>query len=829
MPLSPLFQEEIRLVAGAESVTVTADEAASGYEPEEWSYSGSGDAYTILAGSEKAAQNGAAMLMSDLGFIFFKPGGTNATYRPASITRGLSAAKQRLWISSILFFRAYAGGWGQGYGTEGSAWEDAEDRWQILTAMGITSAFPAGHRWDGIIESTTAASGMSMSNRAWFTANPKYVANPEAIGGSGNPTFQLDGSLTSEEYNILVDVVAASLLRDTSAINEFNRTHFDNEDGSPWDSTTTFGFAKDVVNRCWIGTSGLGNHPPRAGNPDLQLGIYAYANHRTPPVAGDYSGVYALIAVGFSKAGYPTYVDLVKAHANRYDFMGIRDYTCVQLWMGGKPFSSSIERPGILDVYDEYKSVGADGCSSENQWYPAMNLVGMTAIQRKLRTGVSDWAGALDDVVNLVYNGDPAVRELYELFADPIQKFHIWNLKKILDIVESMEEGWYKDAYKHCIVIWHELETIPAQLAPGHIDHQTASDPYFVHCTKMMKHVWAMRNMHMLDCYPIVRQYMNGAVDPEYPQLRWANTWYNYDAKTANFTVGETFPGIAGTTAVIREVIDNGSTGTLIFAGTPLNFSDNAVVTGSLGGSATINGTVYYCDWWMNPALPTTEEYNAVVAAINAGSSRDDDFDSQDLVLMHNVVPVLFTSNSDGFTITNNSSSILHYIGPGNVIKTGELIEYDENNVPLPPIPVDESTPYPAGRTRIEEPSGNFTWRHEGGFLFLEMFPQIWRGPSPGGDQYVWFPSRVAGEEEILADSRARIRNATGTYDITPTSGITGAGLGPGQLVLDNGNTSGRTTFSKVNKYLSLREDMILGPRSMIEEDFPAIGLITKG
>jgi H2-forming N5,N10-methylenetetrahydromethanopterin dehydrogenase-like enzyme len=57
---------------------------------------------------------------------------------------------------------------------------------------------------------------------------------------------------------------------------------------------------------------------------------------------------------------------------------------------------------------------------------------------------------------------------------------------------------------------------------------------------------------------------------------------------------------------------------------------------------------------------------------------------------------------------------------------------------------------------------------------------------------------------------------------------VSPANLGPGQLVLDNGNTSGKATFSNVNKYLSLRGDVILAPRELIEEDYPNVSFVTK-
>lgn len=66
----------------------------------------------------------------------------------------------------------------------------------------------------------------------------------------------------------------------------------------------------------------------------------------------------------------------------------------------------------------------------------------------------------------------------------------------------------------------------------------------------------------------------------------------NYDAETANFTVGQTLTGGAsGATAPIVEVVDNGTTGFLILGAiTGGPFQDNETITDPLGGSATADG-----------------------------------------------------------------------------------------------------------------------------------------------------------------------------------------------------------------------------------------------
>lgn len=64
----------------------------------------------------------------------------------------------------------------------------------------------------------------------------------------------------------------------------------------------------------------------------------------------------------------------------------------------------------------------------------------------------------------------------------------------------------------------------------------------------------------------------------------------NFDAQTANFTVGATVTGgTSGATGVIQSQVDNGTTGYLILGNITGTFQDNEIVAGG-GGSATVNG-----------------------------------------------------------------------------------------------------------------------------------------------------------------------------------------------------------------------------------------------
>jgi hypothetical protein len=68
----------------------------------------------------------------------------------------------------------------------------------------------------------------------------------------------------------------------------------------------------------------------------------------------------------------------------------------------------------------------------------------------------------------------------------------------------------------------------------------------------------------------------------------------NFDAQTGNFAVGLTITGgTSGATAVIKKIIDNGTTGTL-YVGTVTSgpFQDGETITDSATGSATVDGVI---------------------------------------------------------------------------------------------------------------------------------------------------------------------------------------------------------------------------------------------
>jgi hypothetical protein len=78
-----------------------------------------------------------------------------------------------------------------------------------------------------------------------------------------------------------------------------------------------------------------------------------------------------------------------------------------------------------------------------------------------------------------------------------------------------------------------------------------------------------------------------------------------YDTQTANFTVGDIITGqTSGASGRCIGDADGGATGTLTFRDIEGAFIDNEIITGSIGGSATVNGTL---------SVPTLNALAAIV------------------------------------------------------------------------------------------------------------------------------------------------------------------------------------------------------------------------
>lgn len=492
-----LFQDKVDLVDPTKTLVFTLD--AGTHQPLEWSYSG----LTITAGSQLALQYGASELLEQMGFRFYAPS-EQFHVLPATIPTGLTAAKQQFWMPGSSIFLVYGHSWGGPLVALREPLTNSFERWQILNGL-RTSAFPAGHRWGNIVT----------SNLAYFQANPQLILNAGTALASSSAAAKahFDLSVTGADYDNLVMICAAQLLRDTTRINEFNRTGFDPSDGDDWSSDDVFGFTSDVVTQMRAGTSPIGGIPAQAANPTIAVGLYAYAGHRLPPSIDVAPGVYTQVATAFNQTGL-TYVELMQGHGAKVDFLGIREYLDTQVWSDSKPLINGRAKSNYFDVYDDYHSAGARGTNCEFGANWLVNIVQMRMYLRKIRTGTCSFADARNDVVGDLFGDDPDVHAIYNYWYDPAETFNTFSLRRSFDIIAAMTDSWYKTYFQQYVTIIKEDRYLPAKM-PG-----DPEDQYPAAISQMLKHITGIAAYDIMHCYAFIRQRANTNLD-EYPTIKW--------------------------------------------------------------------------------------------------------------------------------------------------------------------------------------------------------------------------------------------------------------------------------------------------------------------
>lgn len=97
-----------------------------------------------------------------------------------------------------------------------------------------------------------------------------------------------------------------------------------------------------------------------------------------------------------------------------------------------------------------------------------------------------------------------------------------------------------------------------------------------------------------------------------------------YDAQTVNFTIGEMITGgTSGATAIVLEDADGGATGTLTLGTIVGTFLNNELITGSVTGSADVNGTLGFT-YTVIANAPIARTIRVVGPRLYAGNTQDD-------------------------------------------------------------------------------------------------------------------------------------------------------------------------------------------------------------
>jgi hypothetical protein len=518
MAISTHFQDEINRVDAAKTLTYIVDTAT--YTLFEWSYS----SLTITGGSDLACEYGASALLDEMGFRWYAPD-TGAsgnqgrfTKRPMTISITLAQAKTTFWMPTNNIFLTYGHSWANQQLADRTTLNDALAKWQILNSM-RTAAWPAGHRWPNIIN----------NNQAYFQANPTMYTGTLGTSGVG-----LNLSVTGQTYTDMVEICAAEILR--QGLNTWNRTNMDATDGNGQSSDLFYPFTLAVAAKVRSGTSAIGTHPMRAGVATAALGAYAYAGHRQAPTLAYTPGVYTQIALGFTPQD--TWVPLIEAHGPKSDAILLREYWAVN---DQYPLSNSRRKTHYFETfYPDMQTAGAIGFTAESSAYWLANMVMFRQGIQFAKTGDYSYAQALDDVMEDVFDDDSAVREIYEFWSDPQKDHSEYGLRKSFDIIDTMQDGWYKDFFMYYHVILAKFEYLPDQTL---LAEQTPDDPFPAAFADLMSDVVGIRLYDIFHSYGFLRQKANGAVAVNYPALRmfasplpdWINnptlpTWAEFDA-----------------------------------------------------------------------------------------------------------------------------------------------------------------------------------------------------------------------------------------------------------------------------------------------------------
>lgn len=810
MAISTHFQDEIDEVDPTKILVFVVN--TSTYDLFEFSYSG----LTITGGSDLACEYGASALMHDMGFAWWAPE-TDAneghfTVRPASINTGLAQSKTSYWMQSASIFLTYGHSWDDIYGnTIGDASRaqlvDAENKWATLNSV-LTNAWPAGHRWEGIIN----------NNQDYFSPRQHLLEGASL----GSDSVKLNISAASPaEYDELTELFASEMLK--SGLNVFNRTNADPTDGDQNPSDEVYPFLLEVVTKIRSGTSAIASHPPRAGVATAQIGCYAYAGHRDEPTLAYTPGVYTQIALGFTPKD--RWLPLIQGHGAKADAVFLREYYAVN---DPTPWSSRT-RATYFDDYDDYYAAGTLGFAAEASAYYLNNILMFRCAIRKYKTGDVSFAEELDAMMAAVFDDDPAVRELYEYWASP-EFYNEYTLRRSFEIVGEMADSWYKTYFKRVLVILAKYEYLPAQDTT--LGGTMSPNPFATTSGSNLITVTHANHGHVTGDMVLFRDAAAvGGIVPTGPYAITVLSSGSYRVTHGSAATSTATGGTGSTT--LRYLWEENPNDEFrpAFSSIMANvvwlrryaiFHSYGFMRQEANGAVNVHyPTLRYNwsprpAWFTTPVAPTDAEFDDYYETLLARTPHDTYLDSDDLALVTGITPAI-TATTPATRFATYNTAKLKFIGPGSV--TLHIINSDGDPVS------DSTTSYGSGIHDILV--GNIaTISHNGGHLFLDTFSEVRKDPDDTGqNHWLYIPAREAGQVVMRAGGRWRFVDANGEFNLFPESNVSyqdPANLGPGQVAINNTNTRGTFFNMNCNRYVSMHPNRMLMPVALAEEEFGA-------
>ena len=474
------------------------------------------------------------------------------------------------------------------------------------------SPWPSGHAYKALMD----------ENAAYFTANPTLLYDIVQNGVPGK-NLDLPGIYGTADWDKLVNLAAAWRWTAVNA-SPFKSANFDALDGTDYGVNETdliVEFTNDVVALIRAGVPAIsGYYSARAAIPTAILTIMGYSRHSKPPTISLSDGVVVELATAYNASGLPFSEVVAGWKAKSPNPLSLYYYISLITWAQNKPGNNDkTVFNKMTDAFDpdstfstEYGANWMTTCVGVNMFLKHGMYGGGTA--------AGAWEDSMNDIVDSLFNGDVAVKNLYRLWSKTYTTFNNYVLRQSFDLINSMQAGTYKFAFQQYITfigrVYHIEQTLNRVFNWG-------TAPYNADMVPLIKDVNAW-NLALR-----MKGYMQN----------WS--WMYYWG---------------------RSHLDS--------AYTDLRFEKDP-----------LSGPQVRPDWFLNPYEPTLtnwqEEYDRVVAK----TVRDSNLDDPSTLVVTGLPVVATGTNAAKRTHFVGNATLLRYYGPGTLSFVGvdaNHADYDE-------------------------------------------------------------------------------------------------------------------------------------------------------
>jgi hypothetical protein len=269
-----------------------------------------------------------------------------------------------------------------------------------------------------------------------------------------------------------------------------------------------------------------------------------YSDHSAPPTNMLSDGLYVQVTAAYIQAGWSVKAAVAGWQAKSRWPVSVYFYPSMLQWWGGYPLNDywAKQNSNFKQLFDDIPGLG--GFRMEYSPNGLMNnaMIAYTCLRTINATAtVQD---GINDVVSKLYNNDPKVKEIYEYWYNDKLSLNEYTIKESFDIVDGMQDSWYKTLFKKFMVITAKKYNYPKIQANDPV-FKAALDSY-------LSNVMACRNDGIIHALTICQRKEYNYMDL-YPEQVWASppyqAWYEfpvmpdddtYNAQKAIFTAKAT-------------------------------------------------------------------------------------------------------------------------------------------------------------------------------------------------------------------------------------------------------------------------------------------------